>query len=160
MPDEQVAASSTADKFYKPEAESAPATDETPAVTSESAPDTSEEAKPSETASGSEPEKVKESHSPKAETRIKQLLAKNAELEREMAELKKPSPKVEKLTPPDMPDANKFETLEALRVADAEYYTKKAAYEVQQALEKDRAERSKQLEQAKIAEYNANIEKV
>jgi pyruvate/2-oxoacid:ferredoxin oxidoreductase beta subunit len=93
MPDEKAAASSPADTFYKPEAESAPA-EETLAVTSESAPDTKSEGEEPETASGSEPEKNQEPKSPKAQARIKQLLSRNAELEKEIESLKKPAPKL------------------------------------------------------------------
>src|SRR5262245_13523842 len=149
MPDEKAAASSPADKFYQPEAESAPAKEKTDektearAATSESAPDTKSETEPSvESASGSEPEKDKEPRSPKAEGRIKQLIARQKQLEAELAELKK-SPKAssEKLAAPEMPDPNKYETLEALRKADTEFYQKQTAYAIQEAIDRDRKER-------------------
>src|SRR5262245_60842768 len=140
MPDEKPAESSpasTEDTFYKPPAESAPA-NKPPAEGSGSAPDTkSVDGKPSETASGSEPEKDKEPRSPQAEGRIKQRVARQKQLEQELAELKRPrQPRQEKLTEPELPDPNKYETLEALRKADQEYYGKKSAYEIQQAIER------------------------
>lgn len=159
MSDEQ-AESSPAELFYK--AESAPAKEPAePAVTSEPAPDTKSEGDEPETASGSEPEKNQEPKSPKAQARIKQLLARVKELEQaEAASKQAPQPKVEKIQLPDFPDPNKFETLEQLRIAEKEYYAKQTQQAIQEALDKDRAERAKQAQEERIREINANIEKI
>lgn len=141
-----------------PPADSTPATEEAKPADPPPAKESSEAVK-----TEPEPDKQQEKHTPGAEKRIKELLAKIKELEAKPApapreEAAAPKPKAEKLEAPAEPDPSKYETWGEYQKAEREYYRDLARYESRQAVEADRAQRAKEAETARVAETNKQIE--
>lgn len=102
----------------------------------------------------SAPEAARRSDRSNAETRIKQLTARNKALERRLAEGQKPAPKPAetqaKLTEPVKPSFANFDSIEEYEAARDGYEEKLRAY----AVDKDRSER----EAARVAEERTKNE--
>lgn len=152
MPNEEKAESLAAESSDPVASESQDETTDQPEVTESATVDASESTTDKADESVSAPEAAKRSER-NAETRIKQLTARNKALERRLAEGQKPAPAKEapaKLAEPAKPQFENFNTIEEYEVARDDYAEKLASYRV----DKDRGER----EAARVAEERTKNE--
>lgn len=129
----------------------------------------SSEVEKTESASASEAGKDQKPRRDNAESRIKELLAEKKRLEDELRDARqpketktaesstaKPEQRTEQpqtLEPPKRPKLEDFKTIEEYEAAMDEYHDKKSDYKIQQALQKDRADREMQKAQAEFNKY-------